>query len=269
MQQRKQNRTYYVVIRGRKPGIYKNNNQALSQVHQFPYGKMKKVKGLKAAKAYFAENRQTDSQNKSYYVVKRGRNPGLYLEKGKALEQIKNFPYGKIKRIKGYENARAYLHGTDVKTRERVPNIYIDGSYIQHESFSGYGFVVEENEKVIAKDSGTISDYDIINLHSLGAELYAFIRAVEWAIANEYKFVRIIYDSESIIQLLGNNDSSNYKQSRKKTKLVDLYEHYKNYITIEFKHKSDNKIYHDFHRVAHDLSRLMSNMLRDENGNDY
>lgn len=266
MHKRKQNRTYYVVIYGRKPGIYKNNNQALSQVHGFPYGKMKKVKGLKAAKAYFAENRQTDSRNKSYYVVKRGRNPGLYLDKGKALEQIKKFPYGKMKRIKGYENARAYFHGDDLKVKEKIPNIFIDGSYIQHEAFSGYGLVVEENGKIIAKDSGTISDYDIINLHSLGAELYACIRAVEWAIANEYKFVRIVYDSESIIQLLENNDSMNDKQSRGKIKLVALYKQYKNYMTIDFRHKNDNKMYDEFHEVAHHLSRLMSNMLRNNNG---
>lgn len=263
MHKHKQNRTYYVVIHGRKPGIYKSNNQALSQVHGFPYGKMKKVKGLKAAKAYFAENRQTDSKNKSYYVVKRGRNPGLYLDKEKALEQIRKYPYGKMKRIKGYENALAYFHGKDVQVKAKIPNIFIDGSYMQHESFSGYGFVVEENKKVIAKDSGTISDYDIINLHSLGAELYASVRAIEWAIANEYKFVRIIYDSESIVQLLENNDSANGKQLRGKVKLVDLYTQYKNYITIEFKHKNDNKIYSRFHEVAHDLSRLMSNIMND------
>lgn len=266
MHKQKRNRTYYVVIHGRKPGIYKNNNQALSQVHGFPYGKMKKIKGLQAAKAYFSENRQTDAKNKSYYVVKRGRNPGLYLDKDKALEQIKKFPYGKMKRIKGYDNARAYFHGKDLEVKEKVPNIFIDGSYIQHESFSGYGFVVEENGKVIAKYSGTIIDYHIINLHSLGAELYALVRAVEWAMTNEYKFVRIIYDSESIIQLLENNNRANGKHEQGKNKLVQLYEQYKGFITVEFRHKNNSNVYETFHQTAHDLSRLMSNLLHNQSG---
>lgn len=266
MHKQKRNRPYYVVIHGRKPGIYKNNNQALSQVHGFPYGKMKKIKGLQAAKAYFAENRQTDSANKSYYVVKRGRNPGLYLDKGKALEQIKKFPYGKVKRIKGYENAKAYFHGKDLQVKEKIPNIFVDGSYIQQESFSGYGFVVEENGKVIAKYSGTIADYDIINLHSLGAELYALIRAIEWAMTNEYKYVRIIYDSESVIQLLENNNIKNAKYEHGKRKLIQLYIKYKHFITIQFQHKNNKEAYRTYHETAHNLSRLMSNLLHDEYG---
>src|SRR5699024_959978 len=116
--------------------------------------------------------------------------------------QIKKYPYGKMKRIKGYEQARAYLQGGEPKEKEKIPDIFIDGSYMQNKSFSGYGFVVLENGKIIAKDSGSIVDYDLINIHSLGAELYAFIRAIEWAVANEYKFVRIIYDSASVIQQL-------------------------------------------------------------------
>src|SRR5699024_2165530 len=264
MHKRKENRTYYVVVHGRKPGIYKNNEQAQSQVHSFPNGKMKKIKGLKAAKQYFSENRQTDSKNKIYYVVKRGRNPGLYLEKTKALQQIKNYPYGKVKRIKGYEQAHAYFHNEEFKEREKIPNISIDGSYIQNSSFSGYGFVVQENDQIIARDSGTILDFDIINLRSQGAELYAFIRALEWAITNSYKFIRIIYDSQVIIQMLDENGFKASKRSRGIVKLVRLYQRYKDLITVELYHKSDHESYETQHKEAHDLSRLMSNIIHNK-----
>lgn len=260
MHQRNRKRTYYVVIHGRKPGIYKNHELALSQVHGFPFGKMKKIKGLKAAKAYFAENRQTDAKNKVYYVVKRGRNPGLYLDKDKALQQIKGYAYGKVKRIKGYGNARAYFHGEELIEEEKIPHLFIDGSYVQHESFSGYGFIVVENNRIISKDCGTIFDYDIINLHSSGAELYAFIRAIEWAMANDYKFIRIIYDSKSVVQLLDDDPLTNGKHPRGKVKLAKIYARYKDYITIEYEHKSNQKTYEEYHRQAHDLSRLMMNI---------
>lgn len=262
MHTRKENRTYYVVVHGRKPGIYKNNRQALSQVHGFPSGKMKKIKGLQAAKAYFADNRQSNAQNRIYYVVKRGRNPGLYLNKEKALQQIKNYPYGKMKRIKGYDRARRYFHGESLPEKEQIPFIFIDGSYLQHEPFSGYGFIVVENDQIIAKDSGTIFDYDIINLHSSGAELYAFIRAIEWAMANSYKYIRVIYDSQSIVQLLNNDESLSTKQPRGKVKITKVFSQYKNYITIDHEHKNNTKKYEIYHRQAHDLSRSMIHLLQ-------
>lgn len=265
MHKSRESRTYYVVVHGRKPGIYKDNQKAIAQVHNFPFGKMKKVKGLKAAKAYFSKHRQTDAENKVYYVVKRGRNPGLYLDKNKALQQIKNFSYGKMKRIKGYENARAYFHGKQYEEKEKIPYIYIDGSYVQHDSFSGYGFVAVENDRILVKDGGAIFDYDIINLHSSGAELYALIRAIEWAMANSYKFVRIIYDSESVIQLAENDQlKANGRYPRGKVKLANIYAQYKHYIAIDYAHKSEQKYYEKYHQQAHDLSRMM-NVLEDAN----
>jgi len=261
VQKQTHNRTYYVVVHGRKPGIYKNSKQALAQVHQFPYGKMKKIRGLKEAKAYFAQYRQTNAKHKVYYVVKRGHNPGLYLDKGKALQQIKNYPNGKMKRVKGYENARAYLQGKTIKKKEKPPLIFIDGSYMQNGAFASYGFVVMESERIIAKDSGIIFDFDVIHLHSLGAEMFALIRAVEWAIANEYKKVHVVYDSEAVIQRLENDEKVNGKQEKGIQKLVQTYEQYKKYIEINYSHKRTNKVYESRHKVAHDLSRLMSNII--------
>lgn len=261
MHKRRENRMYYVVIHGRKPGIYRSNQQALAQVHGFPYGEMKKIKGLKAAKSYFEQYRQTNTKNKVYYVVKPGRNPGLYLNKQKALQQIKGYPYGKVKRIKGYDNAHTYFHGEDANEQEKVPSIFIDGSYLQDTSFSGYGFVVVENNDIIAKDGGTIVDFDIIHLHSLGTELYAFIRAIEWALINSYKYVRIIYDSASVVQLIEQDTVKKDPSARGNKKLINLYLQYKPYITIEYAHKSERDDYEKYHRLAHDISRVMSNMM--------
>lgn len=258
----KNNRTYYVVLYGRRPGIYKNHEQAMAQVHGFPNGQMKKIKGLKEAKGYFERYRQTNSENKIYYVVKVGRKPGLYLDKRQAIEQIRKYPYGKMKRIKGYKNALAYFQGKEAEELEAVPNIYIDGSYMQHNSFSGYGFVVELKGEIVAKDCGVILDYDIINLHSAGAELYAFIRALEWSLANGYTLIRIIYDSNMIAALLDNNYVPKEQDSYGKTKLIHLYDQYKTLLTIQHSHKNEKNIYTSYHQAAHDLSRLLSDVRK-------
>lgn len=264
MQNTKRNRIYYVVLHGRKPGIYKNYKQALDQVHGFPHGRMRKIKGLKEAKLYFMENKQSKAKNKVYYVVKKGRNPGLYLDKEKALKQIKGFPYGKMKRIIGFEQAKAYFHSNRVEQNKPIPNIFIDGSYMQNEAYSGYGFIVEEGNRIIARDGGTILDYDIINLHSLGSELYAFIRALEWSMVNGYKSVRIIYDSKAIIQLLENEHLHETKQPSGKTKLLNMYSHYKMHINIEHLHINNNKVFQERHKQAHDLSRMMSSLTHNQ-----
>lgn len=262
MHNKKSNRIYYVVLNGRKPGIYRSRKQAIDQIYGFPHGRMRKIKGLKEAKFFFNENKQTKAKNKVYYVVKKGRNPGLYLDKDQALKQIKGFPYGKMKRIIGYDKAKAYFHGKNPGDKESIPNIFIDGSYIQKDAYSGYGLIVEENNQIIAKDSGAILDYDIINLHSLGSELYAFIRALEWAMANDYRSVRIIYDSTSIIQLLENNGIGDVKNSRGKTKLLNSYVSYKEHVQIELIHIKQHKVFEKRHKEAHDLSRMMSGMIR-------
>lgn len=260
MQNKKRNQVYYVVLHGRKPGIYKNHQQALKQVNGYPYGKMKKVKGLQAAKKLFKEGKLNKSDHNIYYVVKNGKNPGIYLDENLALRQIKGFPNAIMKRIKGYERAKSYFFDRDRNKEKPIPNIFIDGSYIQHESYAGYGFVVEVDHRIVAKDSGTILDYDIINMHSLGSEFFAYIRAMEWAMANNYKRIRIIYDSKAILQLLEGKDSD-FKQSKGKSKLINLYLQYKKHLQVEHAHKDRNKVFRERHNEAHHLSRLTSIFL--------
>jgi len=262
VQKNKRDQVYYVVLHGRKPGIYKNHKQAVKQVNGFPNGSMKKVRGIAAAKKLFYEGKTDETDDNIYYVVKHGRNPGIYSSRKKALQQIKGFPHAVVKKIKGYERAKAYFHGRR-ELKKAVPNIYIDGSYIQDKSYAGYGFVVELDRRIIAKDGGTILDHDIINMHSLGSELYAYIRAMEWAMANEYKKIRIIYDSKAIIDTLKENENG-WKQPKGKAKLLNLYSLYRKHVQVEHRHKNSHIVFRERHQEAHHLSQLTSIMLHDD-----
>jgi len=260
VQNNKLNRTYYVVLNGRKPGIYRHLKQALAQVDKFPNSRMKKIKGLQAAKSYFAANKQSVAAQKVYYVVKKGRRPGLYLNKEQAIQQIKGFPYGEMKRIIGYDQAKAYFDGKKEESKEQIPYIFIDGSYIQDGGKAGYGFVVVINDEIVVKNGGTIFDYEIINLHSLGAEMYAFIRALEWALINGYRTVRIIYDSKDIMQMIERDFSTSHKQPTGKSKLYVAFERYKQYITLEHMHVNHHQSFRNYRELADEISRLTSSM---------
>lgn len=148
-----------------------------------------------------------------------------------------------------------------VDWKRNVPVIYTDGSYDQARGLSGYGYVVCIEGKIIFQDSGIILDSDMINLKSLGSEVFALLRAMEWSISNGYKEIKIIYDSVGIISLITNGNDSKAKKSRGRAKFISVYEKYAQYLTIHFQHRSENELFKHFHAYAHNLSRLPVSLL--------
>lgn len=260
-------RTYYVVTAGRRIGIYRDKKKAFEQVHGYPDNRIKKIRGLDEARRYF--NKHKNTRPDTYYVVRRGRSPGLYKDYEQALEKVKGFPHGRMKKIVGYDRAMAYLN-KDLMTLEfreeaDVPRVYIDGSYMQHIGMAGFGYVVEQEGKIVHRNSGVILDSDMLNLHSLGAEVFALLRAMEWGLSNGAKELHVIYDSTAILDLIDNNDTTKVKRSRGKSKFLDIYTKYSQHITVVFKHRKTDELFRHFHRQAHHLSRLtLDALLTDE-----
>lgn len=253
-------RIYYVVTSGRKVGVYRSKAKAEAQVFGYPNGKMKKIKGLKKAEEYFKKNYKNNQL--VYYVVTVGRNVGLYKDYKKALEQVKGYPNGHVKKVVGYKRAKEYFERyRHLEFDRNIPVIYTDGSYDQAEGLSGYGYVVCFEGKVLFQDGGIILDSDMINLQSLGSEIFALLRAMEWAISNGYKEIKIVYDSTSIISLITNGKESKSKRSKGKAKFLTIYHKYSKYLTIHFEHRSTNELNRYYHMHAHNLSRLSVGLL--------
>lgn len=254
----KSERTYYVVTAGRSIGIYRNKQKALKQVHGYPDNRMKKIKGLNEARRYF--NKHKNDRPDTYYVVKRGRSPGLYKSYEQALEKVKGFPHGRMKKIVGYDQAVAYLNKglalQEFIVEADVPRVYIDGSYIQYKNLAGFGYIVEQGGKIIHRNSGIILDSDMLNLHSLGAEVFALLRAMEWGLSNNIDTIHVIYDSVAILDLINNSGRTKAKRSKGKTKFLDIYMRYRKHISVVFKHRKTDELFRHYHRQAHNLSRL-------------
>lgn len=138
-----------------------------------------------------------------------------------------------------------------------TPIIYTDGSYMQNVDISSYGYAVELNGEIIQKDFGLIMDKDMLALQSIGAELYACLRAIEWAIANRYSVIYIVYDCEGIVQTIQSKHTKKHRGKEKFTKLIELYSQH---VKICFKRTNNEHLYKQ-HRLSHHLSRSATEIL--------
>lgn len=142
-----------------------------------------------------------------------------------------------------------------------MPIIYTDGSYDQARGLSGYGYVVCIGDDVFFQDGGIIWDSDIINLKSLGSEMFALLRAMEWSLTNGYKEVIVVYDSKGVLSLISSTKKTKAKNSKGKTKFISVYKKYAEFLTVHFEHRSVNKQYEYYHMYAHNLSRMAVNLF--------
>lgn len=144
----------------------------------------------------------------------------------------------------------------ETKTKDLV-NVYVDGSYLPNVGISAYGFVAEDESGMeVQKDFGMTVEERLRELGSLGAELHACLRGIEWAIANNYQTVRIYYDFIGIIQKLQEEQS----KTKHERMYFGLYEMYSEHIRILFRKVSPSGKEGRAHLRAHDLSRLPSTL---------
>lgn len=124
---------------------------------------------------------------------------------------------------------------------------------MENVNIASYGYVAMIDGVQSQKDFGLVLDSRFLQLKSLGAELMACLRAIEWAIANNYAAVRIHYDCEGIIHALQSKRPHN--DSRKE--FVDLFEKYSNHVRILFRKDKNTET----HRISHHLCRMVPEVV--------
>ena len=112
------NQMYYLVVRGRTPGIYLKHKTADQQVNEYPNGYLKSFKSFDKLKR-FAKAKTPELWNnfiKSlhcdklyYYVVIKGRYPGIYLNKKDADNQICNYANGYARKFNSWLTAACFI----------------------------------------------------------------------------------------------------------------------------------------------------------------
>lgn len=199
----------------------------------------------------------------NYYGVKQGRTPGVYNTWSECEEQIKGFSGAKYKKFTSYEEAVNFVEAdinnvsdkeeensknyslesaavdvsdvikvNSVNSSDAVLYAYVDGSFNDKEKVAGYGLVLVQNDEVILKDLGVFRSMEMNESKNVFGEIRGALKAVELALANDFKEITIVYDYMGIECWAKNEWKANKVLTQD---YRDFMQKYMNLINIKFK----------------------------------
>lgn len=187
---------YYAVRRGRIPGIYSNYLDAWKQTQGFSNAKMKAFKTLGEAKVFVGKvpNRAEKNITGNFYVVDFKGREMVFL----STERVVNF-------LIGHPGAtlRRYLDFGELLQNIRKKGIvlYTDGSFIEsYGCYSGAFVAVDAEKHVVHEERFTGQQTRFIEARNNAGEALAIVRALKWAVANQYQEIMIVTDSDNIVR---------------------------------------------------------------------
>lgn len=137
---------------------------------------------------------------KNYYAVKIGKKPGIYLTWDECKEQVSGYPKAEYRGFPTEEEAKIYLGTIEEKKESFSYNqaiAYVDGSFNKETNIYGSGIVfIAEGEYKEFSFSG--NEENMLKMWSVAGEICAAMRAVRYAIENNYKEITIYYDYNGI-----------------------------------------------------------------------
>ncbi|WP_075780052.1 viroplasmin family protein [Marinitoga sp. 1137] len=143
-------------------------------------------------------------KKKKYYVVKKGRNPGIYESWEETRKQVDGFPGAEYKGFSSLEDAKEYLGiergKLETATLSNNPDkvvAYVDGSYDAKEKVYGSGIYIIHNgiKKEFYKYG---NDQNFLSTRNIAGEIIATLLALEYAKQNNAKEIDIYYDYQGI-----------------------------------------------------------------------
>lgn len=246
-QQNKKQQVFYAVKIGRKKGIYGSLRKAQRQVVGYSGGLMKKFDSLEEAKEYMGyKTSKNKKENNNRRKIAKGEVKVLHNPPSARFDSKHISNNVKPLKLKEVQEDRSY---------ENMPTAFVDGSYMENVEISSYGYTVEYEGQMVQRDFGLILDQEILTLKSLGSELYACLRAMEWGIANNFKEIRIVYDCEGILDVIRSN-----KKNPGRLVFLTLFEKYSEHIQVYFR-KANNATLLKKHEESHHLSRYTSGII--------
>lgn len=183
-----------------------------------------------------------------YYVVRKGRNPGIYLTWEECKKQVDGFSNAEFKSFSSESEAREYLNNDVASYHEESPkkgstailkNIaYVDGSFDEHSKTYGFGgfIIYEENgKKCVRVVQGAGNDSDMSKMRNVAGEISGAMRIVEEAVCLGLEEITLYYDYAGIENWVTGVWSCNK---------------YETYEYSRFMHESSKQIRIHFHKVA-------------------
>lgn len=183
-----------------------------------------------------------------YYVVRKGRNPGIYLTWEECQKQVDGFSNAEFKSFSSESEAREYLNNDVTSYHEKsskkdstaiLKNIaYVDGSFDGQSKTYGFGgfIIYEENDKKCVRVvQGTGNNPEMSKMRNVAGEISGAMRIVEEAICLGLEEITLYYDYAGIENWVTGVWSCNK---------------YETYEYSRFMHESSKQIRIHFHKVA-------------------
>lgn len=152
---------------------------------------------------------------KKYYVVKKGKIPGIYLTWDACKKMVEGYPGAVYKGFATLAEAESYMEGTqsgagiqskqvaskmqNETLNEAFPEVYafVDGSFNPVSKVYGYGgFLFYNGEKVILQGSG--EDEEMASMRNVAGEILGSTAAIQKALELGLPEVTVYYDYAGI-----------------------------------------------------------------------
>lgn len=216
-----------------------------------------------------------------YYAVKNGKKPGVYLTWDECKEQVNGFKGAVYKSFKTHQEALNFLgqsgeikklsnneiknisntNSLDFKMKKGKLYAFIDGSYNKSTDTVGYGLVLVKDNIIQFKDLGSFRKINFNQSKNVFGELRGALKAIELAIANDFKDICIVYDYIGVSKFA----TAEYKAKTDVTRDYQVaMSRYRNMINIEFQkvkaHASEQNGGSKYNEIADKLSKIASKL---------
>lgn len=129
-----------------------------------------------------------------FYAVKEGKKKGVYLTWDECKEQVNGYSGAVYKSFSSLEEAQSFLEDIKVSSMNDYGILaYVDGSYNVKTKEYGYGCVILEGQKVIAKFNGKGSEVELASMRNVSGEILGCLAALNYAIEHHYQHICIYY----------------------------------------------------------------------------
>ena len=135
-----------------------------------------------------------------YYAVRKGRKTGIFESWEECQKHITGYPGAEFKKFKELHQAEIYLSAESLNNAVNDDlkglHAYIDGSFSEKITETGYGAVILFDGEIIHTIKGSSKKY--IDMRNVAGELFATGMAVKWAVDNGYKEITLHHDYSGI-----------------------------------------------------------------------
>ena len=135
-----------------------------------------------------------------YYAVRKGSKTGIFESWEECRKHITGYSGAEFKKFKELHQAEIYLSAESLNNAANDDlkglHAYIDGSFSEKITETGYGAVILFDGEIIHTIKGSSKKY--IDMRNVAGELFAAAVSIKWALDNGYQSISLHHDYSGI-----------------------------------------------------------------------